>query len=107
MDSTNRQRSEKVMRRLSTMSLEHLEVMDYISAINSGATITSFQIAKHLKKDGRKTGSLLSSLSKIKIDGEPLIKSRGKTSEGLRWKTNPKLSDWDKFKLEIKDILKD
>lgn len=102
-----------VKQALQRLSLKQLHVLNYMSN-TSGPTVTNMSagLAEQINLGeteglGRKQalGGLLASLSKVRIQNEPLIEPRGKTPEGLRWQINKNISNVPVFGKTIKDIL--
>lgn len=99
-------KKENLKDEINRMSVDHLVVIDHMNTPTSNATYTTQDIAQDLFDGaGNKTGGVLSGLSRIKVDGEPIIEPRGRVTGSIRWALNKNIS-WDDHRKQIKEILK-
>lgn len=67
--------------------------------------VTTTTISGMLSVEGRELGGRLSSFSRTKIDGEPLLMPVGKSEEGVLWKLNPKVGSKQRISELLEQIL--
>lgn len=95
---------EKVLRKCSLDKLAALQVIaDY-----DGNVIDTTTLSGTLDQKGTQLGGTISSLTRTKIDGEPLLLPAGKSSEdGILWRLNPGVAPKDIVKKLVDQILEE
>lgn len=93
---------EKILRKCSLDKLTALQVIaDY-----DGSVIDTTTLSGTLDQKGTKLGGTISSLTRTKIDGIPLLLPAGRTNEdGILWKLNPDVAPKDIVKKLVDQIL--
>ena len=85
------------------LPLDHIRIINYIRKQRTVATTK--EISDNLFFNLNKTGGLLSSLGKKKINDTEVITPFGKTKDGMRWKLSDDIVKYEDFDNIVKDIL--
>lgn len=91
------------LRRLSKNQLQALKIL----AQSKRGVVSSYLVGQKLGLQGKSLGGLFSSLSRIRIKGEPLILPAGRSEKGvgLRWLLNPELVNKKEVLKEVESLL--
>ena len=83
---------DKVENRLHRLSLNQLRALQVLAKSSKGIVSSTFS-GKKIGIKGKSLGGVFSSLSRQKINSEPLIVAWGKSADGrgLRWRLNESL----------------
>jgi len=89
----------------SKFTTDKIEAINVMAGIGCG-TGSSVDLGEQLKKSSTALGGTLSSLTRTKIEGEPLIFPIAKDPEkGTIWKLNPKIASKEELKETTDNIL--
>lgn len=94
---------EKVLRR---GSIEKIAILDELLKEDM-TTFTTVTASGVLSQTGKELGGTISSLSRTKINGEPLIVPVGKAEQGTLWKINNRIATKEIIQEAVENILKD
>lgn len=100
---------EDKLRRATKGQLLALNVI--ASSPNSLATTSEMQDVLYGQADestgtaNQSVGGTISAVSRIKVDGQPLLIPMGKDEYGIRWQLNENLTDKDNLKQLISELL--
>ena len=99
----NTNKLENLLRRCS---LEKLAAIEAISSHDRNVLDTT-TISGTLDQTGKDLGATISSLTRTKIDGKPLLVASGKTDKGILWRFNSEIAEKSVIHALVSEILKE